>query len=146
MLVPMLLIGGSVVGPADAQALAQRGRGDGPDPAPRIDPRPAPRGLRPWRPLDRRNSYQEAAFSRGYDDGYKRGLDDSRQRDRYDPVGDRAYQRGDPGYSREYGSRDAYKYRYREAFREGYEDGYGDGQRYDSRTTRNDGRPTWWPW
>ena len=93
-----------------------------------------------------RGGYNDAAYQTGFTDGYEAGLDDGRDRRRFDPVGEGRYRSGDRGYNSNYGTRDAYKLRYREAFREGYEDGYGDGQRYDNRTTRSDGRPTWWPW
>jgi hypothetical protein len=97
---------------------------------PRDPARPAP--LRPWRPSERRGargSYEEPAFARGYADGYQRGLDDSRDRDRYDPVGHGDYRRGDDGYFRSYGSRDTYKNNYRAGFRQGYEEGYRAGAR-----------------
>ncbi len=111
--------------------------------------RPGTGGPPPWangRARGRGGYQTDAAYQTGFTDGYEAGLDDGRDRRRFDPVGEGRYRSGDRGYNGNYGSRDAYKYRYREAFREGYEDGYGDGQRYDSRTTRNDGRPTWWPW
>ena len=118
----------------------------------RGDWRPGTGGPPPWangRGRGRgRGGYQtnDYAFQSGFTDGYEAGLDDGRDRRRFDPVGEGRYRSGDRGYRGDYGTRDAYKFRYREAFREGYEDGYGDGQRYDSRNTRNDGRPTWWPW
>ena len=95
-----------------------------------------------------RGGYQnnDYAFQTGFTDGYEAGLDDGRDRRRFDPVSEGRYRSGDRGYRGDYGTRDAYKFRYREAFRDGYEEGYVDGQRYDSRNTRNDGRPTWWPW
>ena len=132
-----LVVAGLSVGVTASSAGAQttvlvqeHGRGDGPRSGAAGDPRPAPRmplPPRPWRPSERRGSYQEAAFSRGYADGYMRGLDDRRDRDRYDPVGDKAYRRGDAGYSNDYGSRDAYKNNYRAGFRQGYDEGYRDG-------------------
>jgi hypothetical protein len=83
---------------------------------------------------DRRNSnvvgrrgpagYQEPAVSRGYSDGYQRGLDDSRNRRNYDPVGEKDYREADQGYYSGYGSKDAYKNNYRTGFRQGYEEGY----------------------
>ena len=77
--------------------------------------------------------YQEPAFARGYSDGWEKGLDDGRDRDRYDPAGHREYRNADHGYDRGYGSKDAYKNNYRSGFRQGYEDGYRDrgrGRRY----------------
>jgi hypothetical protein len=88
-----------------------------------------PRGLRQWRRPDRRGPSQEPAAARGYADGYQRGLEDGRDRDRYDPVGHESYRSGDAGYHEGYGSRDAYRTNYRAGFRQGYEDGYRDGSR-----------------
>jgi hypothetical protein len=69
-------------------------------------------------------AYREPASARGYSDGYERGLDDARHRNRYDPVGEKDYRNGDDGYYNGYGSKDAYKNNYRAGFRQGYEDGY----------------------
>jgi hypothetical protein len=80
-----------------------------------------------------RGGYQDPAFSRGYSDGYERGLDDGDDNDRYDPVRHRDYRDGDEGYFGGYGSRDAYKNNYRAGFRQGYEDGYRDGARRGRR-------------
>lgn len=74
-------------------------------------------------------SYEEPAFARGYAEGYQRGLEDGRRKERYDPVGSRDYREGDRGYSASYGSRDGYKTNYRAGFRQGYEDGYRAGPR-----------------
>jgi hypothetical protein len=71
--------------------------------------------------------YQEPAFARGYSDGYEDGLNDGRDRNSYDPVGEKDYRSGDKGYYGSYGSKDAYKNNYRAGFRQGYEDGYRDG-------------------
>jgi hypothetical protein len=73
--------------------------------------------------------YQEPAFARGYSDGWEHGLEDSRDRDRYDPVRHGDYRSADQGYQRSYGSKDAYKNNYRSGFRQGYEDGYRDASR-----------------
>lgn len=73
--------------------------------------------------------YQEPAYARGYSDGFEKGLDDGRDRDRYDPVRHGDYREADQGYSGSYGSKDAYKNNYRAGFRQGYEDGYRDGTR-----------------
>jgi hypothetical protein len=80
---------------------------------------------------DRRWSrgYQEPATVRGYSDGYDKGVDDGRDRDRYDPVQHGDYKSADNGYEREYGSKDAYRNNYRVGFRQGYEDGYRNGNR-----------------
>ena len=76
--------------------------------------------------------YQELAFSNGYDRGYERGVSDGRDGDRYDPVRHNDYREADRGYSRSYGSLDAYKNNYRAGFRQGYEQGYREGARYRS--------------
>jgi hypothetical protein len=142
LLLPVLLACGLLASPATAQTLVlaqeggRRGGGHGverPAPEPPIV-EPAPRTgnralLRLWRPQERRGKFQEPAFARGYDDGYMRGRDDSKDHDRYDPVGDRDYRRGDLGYERDYGSRDAYKNNYRAGFRQGYDEGYKDATR-----------------
>lgn len=73
--------------------------------------------------------YQEPAFARGYSDGWEKGVDDGRDRDRYDPARHGDYKSADNGYERDYGSKDAYKNNYRTGFRQGYEDGYRDGGR-----------------
>ena len=80
-------------------------------------------------PVPRARGYQEQAFARGYSDGWRKGLDDGRDRDRYDPVRHRDYRSADQGYSGSYGSKDAYRNNYRSGFRQGYEDGYRDGIR-----------------
>lgn len=73
--------------------------------------------------------YQEPAVARGYSDGYDRGLEDGRERARYDPVRHGDYRSADEGYQRQYGSKDAYKNNYRAGFRQGYDDGYRNGTR-----------------
>ena len=73
--------------------------------------------------------YQEPAMARGYHDGFDTGLDDGRERDRYDPVRHSDYREADQGYERDYGSKDVYKNNYRAGFRQGYEDGYREGAR-----------------
>jgi hypothetical protein len=71
--------------------------------------------------------YQEPAFARGYADGFRHAQDDRDNRRSYDPVGHREYREADQGFSRSYGSRDAYKDNYRAGFRAGYDAGYRDG-------------------
>jgi hypothetical protein len=74
--------------------------------------------------------YQELAFAKGYESGYARGVSDGREGERYDPVRHREYREADQGYTRNYGSLDAYKNNYRAGFRQGYEHGYREGARY----------------
>ena len=77
----------------------------------------------------RTRGYQEPAFARGYSDGWEKGADDGRDRDRYDPVRHGDYKDAGNGYERSYGSKDAYKNNYRSGFRQGYEEGYRSGTR-----------------
>jgi hypothetical protein len=116
----------------------------------RAVPRPSDQGYRDQgyrAPRDRYPSgpwggYRSIAFDNGFDDGYREGLRDSRSRDRYDPVGNKRYRKGDQGYDRRYGPRDYYKREYRDGFRAGYERGYREG-RYSGRSDRRGG---WYPW
>jgi hypothetical protein len=73
--------------------------------------------------------FQDPASARGYSDGFEHGVDDGRDRDRYDPVRHGDYKSADDGYNRNYGSKDSYRNNYRAGFRQGYEDGYRDGTR-----------------
>jgi flagellar biosynthesis/type III secretory pathway protein FliH len=76
-----------------------------------------------------RPGYQDPAYARGYADGYDKGVDDGKDRDRYDPVRHRDYRSADGGYSKNYGSKQAYENNYRSGFRQGYEAGYRYGTR-----------------
>lgn len=77
------------------------------------------------------NSYGHgnAAFSFGYQDGYEKGMEDLRNRNRYDLIRHRWYRDGDRHYNNRYGSREDYKRVYREGFRNGYETAYLRGLR-----------------
>ena len=72
--------------------------------------------------------YGSPAVQRGFEEGYREGLDAGRRNHRYDPVGERQYRSGDSGYNSRYGSRDQYKNEYRNAFRQGYDRGYREAQ------------------
>lgn len=61
------------------------------------------------------------AFENGARDGYEKGIEDVRDRDRYDPLRHKWYRSGDRHYKREYGPKDAYENRYRDGFKEGYD-------------------------
>ena len=91
--------------------------------------------------------YYSPAWDKGRADGYEKGLDDGRDGDRFDPIGEKWYRQGDRGYNSRYGSRDAYKNAYRQAFRQGYEQGYRDGQggygRYGSQYPNRSGGWRW---
>jgi hypothetical protein len=69
---------------------------------------------------------EEPAFARGYTDGFRHAQEDRRDRRRYDPVGHRDYRDADQGFSRSYGTLEAYKNNYRAGFRAGYDAGYRD--------------------
>ncbi len=76
--------------------------------------------------------YVDAAYQRGVDDGYRRGLEAARAGDRFDPRRDRWYRSADRGYDRRYGSRSEYRQVYRDGFTRGYEQGYREA-RYGRR-------------
>ena len=69
---------------------------------------------------------QEPAFARGYVDGFRHAQEDRRDRRRYDPVGHSDYRDADQGFSRSYGTLEAYRNNYRAGFRAGYDAGYRD--------------------
>lgn len=82
---------------------------------------------------DRRGRYGyflSAARERGFADGYEKGREDGRDRDRFAPRRHKWYREGDRGYRREYGPRDVYERAYREAFVQGYERGYREARWY----------------
>jgi hypothetical protein len=71
-------------------------------------------------------AYEEPAFARGHADGFRHAQEDRRERRRYDPVGHRDYREADQGFSRSYGTLEAYRNNYRAGFRAGYDAGYRD--------------------
>jgi hypothetical protein len=75
--------------------------------------------------------YENPAYTRGYDDGYRQGLEAGRGRDYYDPRRESWYRSADRGYDRRYGSRTQWRQVYRDGFGVGYDVGYRDG-RYGS--------------
>jgi hypothetical protein len=81
-----------------------------------------------------RGGYSNPAYERGFDAGYRRGLDAARDGDRYDVRRERDYRNAD----RRYGSRSEWQRVYRDGFASGYDQGYRDA-RY-----RNNGR--YRPW
>jgi hypothetical protein len=70
--------------------------------------------------------YEEPAYARGYADGFRHAQDDRKGRRRYDPVAHSDYRDADQGFSRSYGSLEAYRNNYRAGFRAGYDAGYRD--------------------
>ena len=95
---------------------AQQGRGYPTDPT-------YPRGG-----VNRGGSPYDAAYQRGFDDGYRRGLDAARDGDRYDVRRESWYRSADRGYDRRNGSPEAYRRVYRDAFTRGYDQGYREGR------------------
>jgi hypothetical protein len=73
-------------------------------------------------------AYRSPAAEHGFREGYERGREAARDRDRFDPVRERWYRDGDRHYNSRYGSRDQWKQEYREAFRQGYDRGYREGR------------------
>lgn len=71
--------------------------------------------------------------SRGLEDGYRKGFEDGRDRDRRDPSRHGWYRDGDRGYRNDYGPRGFYQRTYRAAFEQGYDRGYDDGRRQRGR-------------
>jgi hypothetical protein len=69
-------------------------------------------------------AYEEPASARGYADGFRHAQEDRRDRRGYDPVAHRDYRDADHGFSRSYGTLDAYRNNYRAGFRAGYDAGY----------------------
>lgn len=72
--------------------------------------------------------YRSPAAQYGFDEGYQKGREDSRDRRSYDPVRHKWYREGDRHYDNDYGSRDQWKGEYREAFKQGYDRGYREGR------------------
>jgi hypothetical protein len=60
----------------------------------------------------------------GARDGYQKGREDARDRDRFDPRAQKWYREGDREYNSRYGNREQYKDEYRRGFLAGYERGY----------------------
>ena len=79
-----------------------------------------------------RGGYQDVAYNRGFDDGYRQGLDAARDGDRYDVRRERQYRSADRGYDRRYGSRSNWQRVYRSGFTQGYEQGYRDARYRDN--------------
>lgn len=75
-----------------------------------------------------RGGWTDVAYARGFDEGYRKGVEDGRDRDRRDPWRHGWYRDGDRGYRSEYGPRALYQRSYRAAFEQGYDRGYDDGR------------------
>ena len=68
--------------------------------------------------------YASPAAENGYRDGVEEGQRAAHDSNRFDPVGEKRYRKGDHNYEKQYGSRDEYKREYRAAFQQGYSEGY----------------------
>ena len=84
---------------------------------------------------DRRGAYPQdrnrytSALEIGARDGYEKGREDARDRDRADPRSHKWYREGDRDYDSRYGNRQQYKDQYRRGFIAGYERGYREYRR-----------------
>jgi hypothetical protein len=95
------------------------------------------RGQAPWygstpgarRPSGYPGVADDIGYSNGFEEGYRSGLDDGRDRDGYDPRRHGRYRAADQGYRREYGPRGLYEASYRRGFERGYDQGYNEGER-----------------
>jgi len=67
---------------------------------------------------------ERQVFDQGYQDGYRRGREDARDGDRFDPRGQREYRNADNGRYRSSDGRRVY----RQGFERGYEEGYRDAR------------------
>lgn len=70
----------------------------------------------------------DIAYSTGYNEGLAAGRDDVNDGDRYDPHRHNQYKNADRGYQSSYGSKDAYKQRFREGYLRGYDEAYRRGR------------------
>jgi hypothetical protein len=68
--------------------------------------------------------YNGPARENGFRDGYEKGVEDARDRDRPDPQRHGRYKSASRGYDRDYGSKDRYRSIYRDSFISGYQQGY----------------------
>ena len=80
----------------------------------------------------RGGGYSNSALQRGFDDGYRRGVEAARDGDRFDVRRDSWYRSADRGYDRRFGSRIQYQREYRDGFTRGYERGYREARVRDT--------------
>lgn len=78
---------------------------------------------------DYRGRYSTPALENGYRDGFDKGREDARDRDRFNPERHGRYRSADHGYERRYGDKDDYRRIYRRGFEQGYRDGYTNARR-----------------
>lgn len=76
--------------------------------------------------------YQDPAYARGVEDGYRRGLEAAHDGDRYDVRRENLYRNAEHGYDRRYGSRNEWRQVYRDGFTRGYDQGYREARSRDN--------------
>jgi hypothetical protein len=69
-------------------------------------------------------SYADVAFDTGYRDGLSAGRHDFTEKKDYRPEKHDAYEDGDHGYRKSYGTKEQYKEQYRKGFLRAYEDAF----------------------
>jgi len=88
------------------------------------------------------NGVYQIAQQNGYNDGYRKGQEDARERHN-NPTGTSLYRNGDNGYDSRMGSKSQYRDIYRQAFLRGFSDGqsafYGGGYGNNGGYYPNDG-------
>jgi len=67
---------------------------------------------------------KDPAFVAGFDDGYRRGANDSQALANYNDQGAASYQDATDGYSAQYGEKAVYQQRYRLGYIAGYKSGW----------------------
>jgi hypothetical protein len=94
---------------------------------------------RPYTPAAQESFYNSGrvAYDNGFREGLKEGEKDGKKHDRFRYQDEGAYDHGDKGYHREYGSIDRYRQSFRTGFAAGYSDGY---QRYSPNYANGSGR------
>ena len=89
-----------------------------------------------WTPRGDDRAIETPAYRSGYERGVRGGEDDGRRSQRYDYASKSDYRSGDPGYRRDYGDRDRYRFEFRLGFEFGYRSGY---DRFRPGYARDDG-------
>jgi len=67
---------------------------------------------------------KDSAFVAGFDDGYRRGANDSQALANYNDQGTASYQDATDGYTAQYGEKALYQQRYRLGYIAGYKSGW----------------------
>jgi len=81
---------------------------------------------RPYTPAAQESFYNSGrvAYDNGFREGLKEGEKDGKKQDRFRYQDEGAYEHGDKGYHREYGSVERYRQSFRTGFAAGYSEGY----------------------